>query len=57
MAWFKTSDWSEFQGIRQGVLLQFMDVVEAAGTSFAFPTTTVHVASAPVPIVASPNGS
>lgn len=46
MAWFQT-DWSEFQRIRQEVLLQFMDVVEAAGTSFAFPTTTVHVASAP----------
>lgn len=44
MAWFRTSDWSEFQGIRQDVLLRFMDVVEAAGTSFAFPTTTVHLA-------------
>lgn len=54
MAWFATSDWSEFQAIRQDVLLQFMDVVEVAGTSFAFPTTTVHVASAPA--VATTNG-
>jgi MscS family membrane protein len=44
MAWFSTEDWSEFQLIRQEVLLRFMDVVERAGTSFAFPTQTVHLA-------------
>jgi MscS family membrane protein len=43
MAWFQTQDWNEFQLIRQDVLLQFMDVVEKAGSSFAFPTRTVHV--------------
>jgi MscS family membrane protein len=43
MAWFTTSDWGEFQGIRQEMLLSFMQVVEAAGTAFAFPTQTVHV--------------
>jgi MscS family membrane protein len=43
MAWFQTSDWSEFQLIRQEVLLTFMEVVERAGTGFAFPTRTVHV--------------
>jgi MscS family membrane protein len=43
MAWFQTSDFGEFQAIRQEVLLQFMEVVEAAGTSFAFPTRTVHL--------------
>lgn len=47
MAWFQTADWSEFQCIRQDVLLKFMDVVEESGTSFAFPTTTVHLASLP----------
>jgi MscS family membrane protein len=45
MAWFQTSSWPEFQLIRQEVLLQFMDVVEGAGTSFAFPTRTVHLVS------------
>ena len=45
MAWFRTSDWSEFQLIRQEILLEFMSVVERAGTSFAFPTTTVHLAA------------
>ncbi|HUG55131.1 MAG TPA: mechanosensitive ion channel family protein [Vicinamibacteria bacterium] len=43
MAWFETPNWSEFQLIRQEVLIQFMDVVERAGTSFAFPTRTVHL--------------
>ena len=43
-AWFGTSDNDEFQTIRQEILLQFMEVVEQAGTSFAFPTRTVHVA-------------
>jgi MscS family membrane protein len=43
MAWFATSDWSEFQRIRQEILLQFMDVVAAVGTAFAFPTSTVHL--------------
>jgi MscS family membrane protein len=45
MAWFETTDWSEFQLIRQDVLLRFMDVVEDAGSSFAFPTQTIHLAS------------
>jgi MscS family membrane protein len=43
MAWFMTSDWAKFQEIRQGVLLQFMGVVEREGCGFAFPTQTVHV--------------
>ena len=43
MAWFLTSDWGEFQAIRQEILLQFMQVVESAGSSFAFPTRTVHL--------------
>jgi MscS family membrane protein len=45
MAWFRTSSWTEFQLIRQEVLLRFMEVVEEAGTGFAFPTRTVHVVS------------
>jgi MscS family membrane protein len=43
-AWFLTTDYAEFQLIRQETLLQFMEVVEKAGTSFAFPTRTVHLA-------------
>lgn len=43
MAWFQTSVWSEFQEIRQEILLDFMAVVEEAGSSFAFPTQTLHL--------------
>ena len=40
---FQTEDFGEFQGIRQEVLLQFLGVVENAGTHLAYPTQTVHV--------------
>jgi MscS family membrane protein len=47
MAWFQTTDWNEFQAIRQDVLLRFMEVVEGHGAGFAFPTQTLHVDSLP----------
>jgi MscS family membrane protein len=62
MAWFQTSQWPEFQLIRQEVLLRFMEVVERAGTSFAFPTRTIRVvdetasAQGRVPDVPGPAG-
>jgi hypothetical protein len=34
-----------------------MEVVEASGSSFAFPTTTIHVASLPEAASASPHSS
>ena len=43
MAWFHVADWSEFCAVRQEVLLSFMRVVEGAGSSFAFPTQTIHL--------------
>ncbi|MGB8933132.1 MAG: mechanosensitive ion channel family protein, partial [Anaeromyxobacteraceae bacterium] len=43
MAWFQTTDWNEFTAIRQELLLRFMEIVEQAGTGFAFPTQTIHV--------------
>ena len=46
-AWFQTGDYGEFQAIRQEVLLQFLRVVERAGTSLAFPTQTLHVVTPP----------
>ncbi len=44
-AWFTLPTWSDFQRCREQVLLQFMEVVEAAGVRFAFPTRTVHFAN------------
>jgi MscS family membrane protein len=43
MAWFELTDWTEFLGLRQRLYLKFMDIIEAAGSSFAFPTQTIHV--------------
>jgi MscS family membrane protein len=44
LCWFETSDFAEFRDIRQEALLGIMKVVEESGTSFAYPTRTVHVA-------------
>jgi MscS family membrane protein len=46
MAWFEVPTWGDFQQCRQEVLLGFMQVVEDAGTAFAFPTRTVHLVDA-----------
>lgn len=54
MAWFQTADFGEFREIRQRVLLAFMEVVEKAGSSFAFPTRTVHIVG---PGAAAPGGA
>jgi MscS family membrane protein len=45
MAWFLTTDWNEFQGFRQELLLQFMEIVQQAGSTFALPTQTLHLAN------------
>jgi MscS family membrane protein len=43
MAWFQTTDYGEFREIREEVLLGVLGIVERAGTTFAFPTRTVHL--------------
>jgi MscS family membrane protein len=43
MAWFTTTHWLELKKIRESILFQCMQVVENAGTSFAFPTQTLHL--------------
>lgn len=45
MAYFQTLDWDEFCAIRTELFLRFMEIVERAGTSLAFPTRTVHLVS------------
>lgn len=47
VAWFLTTDFDEFRVIREEVLVQFLSVVEKAGTSVAFPTRTVHLLGGP----------
>ncbi len=43
MCWFQTADYDVFRRIRQDVLLGILRIVEEAGTSIAFPTTTVKL--------------
>lgn len=43
MAWFQVPTWADFQVCRQEILLEFMRIVEEAGSGFAFPTQTVHL--------------
>lgn len=56
MAWFTTKDFTEFAAIREEILLGFLEAVEAAGTTLAYPTRTLHVASAPRVAVALDRG-
>jgi MscS family membrane protein len=57
MAWFQVPTWGDFQQCRQEVLLGFMQVVEDAGTGFAFPTRTVHLINEPTSQPANAAGS
>ena len=42
-AYIDTSDWSEFLALREELMLQMMDRVEACGTDFAFPSQTIYL--------------
>ncbi|MDX1649071.1 MAG: mechanosensitive ion channel family protein [Myxococcota bacterium] len=42
-AYVDTSDWNEFLGIREDLFLRIMDIVEDAGSGFAFPSSTVYL--------------
>jgi MscS family membrane protein len=43
-AYADSSDWNEFLGIREELLLQIVDAVEAAGTRLAVPVQTTYLA-------------
>lgn len=42
-AYLDTADWNEFLALREDLMLQIIDVVEASGTGFAFPSSTVYL--------------
>ncbi len=42
-AYVDTSDWNEFLAIREELMLQIIDTVEASGTGFAFPSQTLYL--------------
>jgi MscS family membrane protein len=42
-AYVTTSDWAEFLGVREDIFLKIMDLVDASGTGFAFPSQTLYL--------------
>jgi MscS family membrane protein len=42
-AYVLTRDFNEFLAIREDILLRIMDIIDAAGTGFAFPSQTVYL--------------
>ncbi|HYV96274.1 MAG TPA: mechanosensitive ion channel family protein [Gemmatimonadaceae bacterium] len=45
IAWIATTDFTIFRAAREEIYLKFMDIVAAAGCTFAYPTRTVRLAS------------
>lgn len=45
--WLMTTDVDELAALRQDFLLAFLEVIEAAGTSLAYPTRVLYVAGPP----------
>jgi MscS family membrane protein len=42
-AYVATADWNEFLGVREDLYLRIMDIVEASGSGFAFPSQTLYL--------------
>jgi MscS family membrane protein len=42
-AYIKTSDWAQFTGIRQDVILKIAEIIEASGTQLAAPTRLMYL--------------
>ena len=43
LAYVNTTDWAEFLGIREDIFLRIMDIIEASGSGFAFPSQTLYM--------------
>jgi MscS family membrane protein len=46
-AYVFATDWNQFLEIQESLLFTISDIVQRAGTSFAFPSQTMYVESAP----------
>ncbi len=42
-AFTRTTNWVEFHGVKERILLEIVKIVEGHGAEFAFPTQTLHV--------------
>lgn len=40
----RTTNWTEFHGVKQDVLLRILAIIEDHGAEVAFPTSTIHLA-------------
>jgi len=56
-AWFDTKNWDEFMLIREQTLLDFLGVIERAGSRLTIPSQTVHLAGGPKPEAAAPSAA
>ena len=43
LAYVNSTDWAEFLGIREDIFLRIMDIIEASGSGFAFPSQTLYM--------------
>ena len=43
LAYINSIDWAEFLAIREDIFLRIMDIIEASGTGFAFPSQTLYM--------------
>ncbi|MGD8502353.1 MAG: hypothetical protein PVH49_01995, partial [Syntrophobacterales bacterium] len=43
LAYVNSTDWAEFLGIREDIFLQIMDIIQASGSGFAFPSQTLYM--------------
>ena len=43
LAYVNSTDWAEFLGIREDIFLRIMDIIQASGTGFAFPSQTLYM--------------
>jgi len=39
----RTTDWAEFLGVREQILLRVLDIVDEAGTAIAYPSQTLYL--------------
>ncbi len=39
----RTTNWVEFHGIKEKILLEIVNIIESHGAEFAFPTSTIHI--------------
>jgi MscS family membrane protein len=46
-AYVETKDWSDFLAVREDLFLRIMDIVEASGSYFAYPSQTLYLARDP----------